>query len=116
MLKTYSDVLKSNKALVQELLIRGYVKEAQFYVTSMIFEAYYTLNKPEWRMGENEGYKDKVEKSFKSYYTHFKDLYNSTPEKVKNQIVVAMKNRMYHEGLVLEKITFEDWMKMIEEK
>lgn len=116
MLKTYSHMLESNKALVQELLTRGYMQEAQFYVTSMIFDAYYTLNKMEWQTDENQMYKDKVEKHFKNYYIHFKDLYNATSENVKNQIIVGIKNRMYHEGLILEKITFDDWIKMIEKE
>ena len=49
----------------------------------------------------------------KFYYVRVKELYDSIPENVRVQIIMGIKNRMYREGLVLEKITFEDWIKKI---
>lgn len=113
MLKTYNDMLDSNTALVYELFIRGYREQAQFYATSMIFDAYYTLNKEEWWGDENREYRASVEKRFRDYYTCFNALYSYVPQEVKTQIIMGIKNRMYGEGLVLEKITFDDWIKGI---
>lgn len=115
-LKTYNNMLDSNTALVDELIKRKRSQDAQFYVTSMIFDAYFTMNKPEWINQENKDYRAVTEKRFKEYYTKFKYLYDAIPEDAKTQIVVGIKNRMYTEGLLMESITFEDWIKHIIEK
>lgn len=115
-LKTYNNMLDSNTALIDELLKRDRLQDAQFYATSMIFDAYFTMNKPEWINQENKVYRAATEKRFKEYYTKFKYLYDTISEDVKTQIVMGIKNRMYAEGLLMESITFEDWIKHIIEK
>ena len=47
-LKTYNNMLDSNDALIEEFLKRDLEDKAIFYVTFMIMDAYYTMNKPEW--------------------------------------------------------------------
>lgn len=114
-LKTYNNMLDSNTALVKELLRRQKVQDAQFYSVGMIYDAYFTMNKDEWVNQENKEYRFKTEKRFKQYYEEFKDLFNSIPEQAKAQIIVSIKNRFYQEGLFMETITFNDWIKHIEE-
>lgn len=116
LLKTYNNMLDSNNALVDELLRREKKQEAQFYCVSMIFDAYFTMNKKEWIDQENKEYRDATEKRFKEYYMKFKYLYDTIDETAKTQIVMGIKNRMYAEGLLMESITFEDWIKHIIEK
>ncbi len=115
-LKTYNNMLDSNEALVDELLRRDRKEDAQFYATSMIFDAYFTMNKSEWINQENKKYRTNTQKRFKKYYLKFKHLFNTIPEETKTQIIVSIKNRMYTEGLVMESITFEDWIKHIVKK
>lgn len=115
-LKTYNNMLDSNEALIEELLKRGYKEDAQFYATSMIFDAYFTMNKNEWINQENKKYRINTQKRFKKYYLKFKHLFKTIPEDVKTQIIVNIKNRMYTEGLVMESITFEDWIKHVVKK
>lgn len=115
-LKTYNNMLDSNEALVDELLRRGRQQDAQFYSTSMIFDAYFTMNKKEWINQENKEYRHSTEKRFKQYYLKFKHLFDSISDDVKTQIIVTIKNRMYTEGLLMESITFEDWIKHVVEK
>lgn len=115
-LKTYNNMLDSNTALIDELISRKRLQDAQFYATSMIFDAYFTMNKAEWINQENKGYRAATERRFKEYYTKFKYLYDTIPEDAKTQIVMGIKNRMYTEGLLMESITFEDWIKHIIEK
>ena len=114
-LKTYNNMLNSNTALVCEFLKRNRLPEAQFYATSMIFDAYFTMNKKEWLALENGNYRETTETRFKKYYTQFEYLYNTIPENVKSQIVMGIKNRMYAEGLLMESITFDEWIKHIVE-
>lgn len=115
-LKTYNNMLDSNDALVGELLRRAKLEDAQFYATAMIFDAYFTMNKAEWIDQENKEYRKATEGRFKQYYLKYKHLYEALPEEMKFQIVAGVKNRMYAEGLLMESITFEDWIKHVLEK
>ena len=114
-LKTYNNMLDSNTELVSEFMTRNRLQDAQFYVTSMIYDAYYTMNKSEWVNQENKEYRDNTEKRFKEYYIKFKSLFDTTPEQGKNQIIVGIRNRFFQEGMMLETITFADWIKHIME-
>ena len=113
-LKTYNNMLDSNTALVKEFLKREKRADAQFYCTAMIYDAYFTMNKPEWINQQNKKYRHKTEKRFQAYYKEFKNLFESIDEQIKAQIVMGIKNRMFQEGLLMESITFEDWIKHIE--
>ena len=113
-LKTYNNLLDSNEALVEELLSRGKKDDAQYYATAMIFDAYFTMNKNEWINQENKEYRLSTERRFKDYYLKFKYLYETISMDVKTQIIMGIKNRMYGEGLLMESITFEDWIKQVE--
>ena len=112
-LKTYNNMLDSNEALVDEFIRRKRIQDAQFYATSMIFDAYFTMNKSEWINQENREYRNATEKRFKEYYKKFENLYQSIPDDAKAQIIMGIKNRMFGEGLLMESITFEDWIKHI---
>ena len=113
-LKTYNNMLDSNTALVKELLRRKKVAEATFYSVAMIYDAYFTMNKAEWLNQENQEYRMATEKRFKEYFNDFRKLYEGVEESVKAQIIMSIKNRFFGEGLLMESITFEDWMKHIE--
>lgn len=109
-LKTYNNMLESNTCLVKEFERRKKIEEAQFYATSMIFDAYFTMNKDEWVNQENKEYRDKTEERFCKYFLEFKHLYDNINKMAKQQIIVGIKNRFFQEGVFLEKITFEDWI------
>lgn len=113
-LKTYNNMLESNTALVKEFQRRSRLEDAQFFTCMMIYDAYYTMNKDEWVNQENKEYRDATEKRFKKYYEDFKFLFDMTPEEAKSQIIVNIKNRFFQEGLFMETITFDDWIKHIE--
>lgn len=114
-LKTYNNMIDSNTALVKQFLQRKMKEEAMFYATSMIYDAYFTMNKDEWLNQENKDYRHITEKRFKEYWKEFQYLHDSIPKDVKNQIIMGMKNRMYTEGMILETQTFGEWIKQIEE-
>ena len=106
-------MLDSSTALVKEFLNRKKKEHAQFYCVAMTYDAYFTMNKQEWIDQENKEYRDATELRFKKYFEEFEDLFNSIDEKEKNQIIVSIKNRMFGEGLMMESITFNDWIKNI---
>lgn len=113
-LKTYNNMLESSTALVNEFLRRSRKGDARYFATGMIYDSYFTMNKKEWIDQENKQYRDATEKRFQKYYHDFKDLFDEVPEAEKTQIVSGIRNRMYQEGLLMESITFDDWIKHIE--
>lgn len=113
-LKTYDHLIDSNTALVREFVDRGMIDEAQFFTVSMVYSSYFTLNKDKWLNQDNKVYREKVERRFKEYYNEFKYLYEGIPVQIKNKIIMGIKNKMFAEGLILEKITFDDWIASIE--
>lgn len=114
-LKTYNNMLDSNTALVNELQRRGKKQDAAFYSCMMIYDAYLMMNKKEWLDQENQDYRYNTEKRFQKYYHDFKPLFDSVPEDQRSQLIVGIKNRFFQEGVFFETVTFDDWIKHIEE-
>ena len=113
-LKTYNNMLDSNDALVEQFLNRGRKEDAIFYAVGMIYDAYFTMNKDEWLNQENKDYRYATELRFKDYWLKYKYLHDSIPQDVKVQIIMGIKNRMYGEGMILETLTFTEWIKQVE--
>lgn len=109
-LKTYSNLLDSNEALAHEFLNRGMEDLAQSFITMMVFDAYYTMNKPAWINQENKEYRDKVEERFTKYFRDNKDLWDSIPMEKKMKISNNVRTRSVGEGMLMEKITIEQWL------
>lgn len=114
-LKTYNDMLDSATALVKEFLRRDKLDLAKGRVAVMVYDAYFTMNKKEWLNQENQAYRIATEKRFKVFYTDFKALFDSIKEEEKTQIIIGIKNRMFTEGLLMESITFDDWIARVME-
>ena len=114
-LKTYNNMLDSNTALVNELQRRSKKQDAAFYACMMIYDAYLMMNKKEWLDQENQDYRYNTEKRFQKYYHDFKPLFDSVPEDQRSQLIVGIKNRFFQEGVFFETVTFDDWIKHIEE-
>ena len=113
-LKTYSNMLDSNDALIDEFLSRGIPEKAAFYTAFMVFDAYYTMNKPEWINQENQIYRKKTEKRFSRWFKKHKSMWENLPANDKMVISSQVRNRSVMEGMRMEAITIDDWLKHIE--
>lgn len=113
-LKTYCNMLDSNDALVSEMLRRDRREDAMFYAVSMIYDAYFTMNKDEWLNQDNRDYRAATEKRFAAYWHKHKSLHDSMPKELRARVIMGIKNRMYAEGMVLETQTFDMWIQDIE--
>ena len=49
----------------------------------------------------------------KEYYLEFKHLFDAIQKEIKSQIIMGMKNRFFAEGVLLESVTFDDWIKHV---
>lgn len=112
-LKTFNNMLDSSDACVQEFVKKNHITLAKQLATSMIFDCYFTMNKKEWLDQENQNYRHDTELRFKKYYIKYKEYFETIDEREKNQIIVGIKNRMFQEGLMMESITFNDWIQEI---
>lgn len=113
-LKTYRNMLDSNQALINEFMRRGMHDKAAFYVTFMIFDAYYTMNKTEWLNQENQEYRKETEKHFAAWYKQFKKIWKNVPDNDKMFISNQVRSRSVMEGMRMETVTIDSWLRHIE--
>lgn len=113
-LKTYSNMLDSNDALIDEFLSRGIQDKALFFTAFMVFDAYYTMNKPEWINQENQTYRSKTERHFAGWFAKHKDLWNGIPANDKMVISNQVRSRSVMEGMRMEAVTIDEWLRHIE--
>ena len=107
-------MLDSNDALIDEFIKRGMMDKVMFYTSFMIFDAYYTMNKPEWVNQDNQVYRKAVERRFKEYFKKHKVDWLAMPLAEKMQISNSVRQRSVNEGMLMEAITIDDWLKKIE--
>lgn len=112
-LKTYNNMIDSNDALVDEFIKRGVIDKAIFYTAFLVFDAYYMMNKEEWINQENKEYRDATEKRFAKYFNKRKSLWDKLTAQEKVAISNQIRSRMVNEGMLMEAITIDDWLKKI---
>lgn len=115
MLKTYNNMIDSNDALIETLVEKGAPEKAIFYVIMLILDSYYMMNKPEWINQENKEYRDAVEERFSNYYAKYKDTWVKVPAQEKMKISQGIRGRQVMEGMQMESMTIDAWLKHIEE-
>jgi glycosyltransferase involved in cell wall biosynthesis len=113
-LKTYNNMLDSNDALIDEFIKRKIPDKVAFFTAFMIFDAYYTMNKPEWINQENQEYRNKTEKRFSEYFKKHKIIWDSVSQQDKMAISNQVRTRSVMEGMLMEAITIDDWLTHIE--
>ena len=115
-LKTYNNMIDSNDALIAALRKRGASDKALFYIAIMIFDAYYTMNKPEWINQENKEYRDATEARFAKYYKKHRKSWEKIPIQEKMQISQGIRGRSVNEGMQMETLTIDEWLSHITER
>ena len=113
-LKTYTNMIDSNNALIDEFINREMFEIANAYVGVMIFDTYYTFNKVDWVNQENKEYRDKTERRFSEYYKNRKEMWEKLSIDEKMQLSNSIRQRSVMDGMVMENITLDDWLKKIE--
>ena len=112
-LKTYNNMLDSNDALIGEFLRRDMKDKASFFTAFMTFDAYYTMNKPEWIDQENQDYREQTEKRFARWFRDHKDLWDGIPDADRMQISNQVRTRSVMEGMQMETITIKQWLEHV---
>ena len=112
-LKTYNNMIDSNDALVDQFQVRGVEDKARFYVGFMLFDAYYTMNKKEWRNKVNKQYRKAVDRRIGQYYAKHREQWKKITEEEKMIISNGVRSRSVGEGMMMENITMERWIGQI---
>ena len=112
-LKTYGNMLDSNDALIDEFLSRGMKDKAMFFTGFMTFDAYYTMNKPEWIDQENQEYRASTEKRFAEWFHKHRALWDGISDNDKMVISNQVRTRSVMEGMQMETITIKEWLEHI---
>ena len=113
-LKTYNNMLDSNSALIKEFEKRCMFDKAQFFTVFMIFDAYYTMNRPDWLDQENQEYRNNTEKYFAKYFKTHKKKWEETSMNDKMLISNGIRTRLIQEGMQMERMTIDEWLEHIE--
>lgn len=112
-LKTYGNMLDSNDSLIDEFLRRGLKDKGIFFTGFMIFDAYYTMNKPEWIDQDNQEYRAKTEIRFAEWYQKHKGLWDQITDTDKMVISNQVRTRSVMEGMQMETVTIKEWLSHI---
>lgn len=112
-LKTYNNLLDSCDALCDEFVKRGLADKAAAQVASIVFDAYYMMNKPEWLNQENQEYRTATEKRFSEFFAKREELWLALSDADKMQMSNGVRQRVVNEGMMMEAITLIEWLRTI---
>lgn len=115
-LKTFGNMIDSNDALLDELVRRRMLDKANFYCVMMVWDSYYSMNKPEWKEVNNKAFRNKFERRFAEYFRKHRDKWDSMDWPSKMQVSNLIRNRMVSEGMQAEAVTIDGWLKRIQKR
>lgn len=109
-LSTYNNLIDSNDCLVDELVRRMLDEQASQYAVMLIFDAFYLMNRAEWRDQQNQSYRLAVEERFSRYYRKHESKWLKMDEHQKAMISSGVRQRSVMEGMLLEACSVEQWI------
>ena len=107
-------MIESSDALIEEFKRRGKGEKEKFYVTTMVFNAYYTMSKPDWVNQDNIAYRDETERRFAAYFRKYKPVWDAVSDRDKMRVSEHIRAQCVYEGMSMERITMSDWLAHIE--
>lgn len=114
--KTWTQLIDSSDAMVSELDRRGIVDKAQFHCGCMVFDTYYALQTPKWKLPENKEYRRIAEKRLSKYIKKHKKKWDALTEAQIMEISRNLRERYIKtEGMPMETMAFPTWLKRVEE-
>lgn len=109
-LKTFHCLVDSIDALVEKFEKVGKHDKAVYYTVFLLFNAFYTMNKPEWRQQENLEYITTTELRVYQFFDKYRKNWTECSMKTAMEISNAQRTRLISEGMLLEEMTIQDWL------
>ena len=113
MLKTYTKLVDSSDAMVDELDRRGRTDLSLFYVGFMLFSAYYETQKDQWHTVDHLDYLTQTERRLSEYLHKHRTEWDALPMQNRMEISNDLRTRYIREGMPMERLSFADWLEHI---
>lgn len=110
-LKTFVNLIDSHEAMLEEFINRRMPSECEYYMTSILFQTYFTVNEESFI--KNPKYKEKTELRIAKLYKKYEDFYRNVDEEVKKDMYIQLRNTAFNNGVFFETETFDDWLTRI---
>ena len=111
--KTYNKMIDSSEELLIAFAKKGMLQQAREIAAKTIFDSYLVLNQDRFFNFNNEEDRERISNRIKKFYKEYKQYYLDLQEEKKNTMYMDLRNRKFKEGLFFEKITFNDWIKSL---
>ena len=109
-LKTYSQLVDSIDSLIQKLEKTNKHEKAVYYTAHMLIDAYYTLNKPEWRKSENLESLSKTEFRLYQFFNKYQKNWTDCSMKMAMEISNNQRTAKIKEGMLMEELSMPQWI------
>lgn len=115
-LKTMPCLLASNEGVVDDFIRRGMEPTAAQYFVMIVFESFYTLNKPEWKDAASAEFRENLEHDFIGHFRRHRELWDKMDEHQKAMISQGVRQRTIQEGMLMETLTCSQWIDRLLQK
>ena len=112
-LKTFSNLVDSIDSLIVKLEKHGLREKSIFYTNHIILNAYYELNKPDWRKTENIEYLSAVELRIFQFFVKYREFWIACDDNLKKDLSRQLRDKALMEGMMLEELTINQWLDKI---
>lgn len=107
--KSFPELLKSFSKLIDEALRRGLTRVAKSNAASGLYMFYFFTNRI-----KNPDSVEKCERLITDYWKKYKYLVEKVDKEERIKLLLTLRKSFYEQGLDFEKISFNDWIKRIE--
>lgn len=112
-LKTLHCLIDSIDALIDKFEKSDKHDKAVYYTAYLLFDIFYTMNKPEWRDKENLEYITMTERRIYDFFIKHKDKWMQCSMQTALDISNTLRAKMSKEGMLLEEKTIQEWLAAI---
>ena len=114
--KTYTSMIDATSALIDQLIRRSMSEKAVDSVVSVVFDAYYTMNKGDWLNINNKEYRDGVERRFAEFFAKYHKMWDDADQQRKVAISQVVRQRSVLGGMLMEAMTVDQWLDYVQDK
>lgn len=104
---------RSNAHVVDYFLEKDDRFIARSFAVSFMFNEYYRLNMPIWRLASSQQTLQKVESDVYHFYQKYETLWNEASDEDKVAISERLRTKNVKEGMLLERMSMPDWLRHI---
>ena len=113
-LKTLPQLVDSIDSLIDKFEKTNKHDKAIYYTAYLLFDIFYSMNKPEWRQKENLEFVNKLEYRCHQFFNKHKSKWMENSLGQVTKISQLLRTKMVSEGMLLENMTIQQWLNKID--